>query len=70
MKRRAVLGDVDVFTPKHGVDPLAKATLASQVEQQRQGLVGQPMLRVIEPDAGRLGHHALAAVRVSREEVP
>ena len=66
----AVLGDVDLVAPEHGVDPLAQPRLLRQPDEQRDGLVGDAVLRVVEEEAGALGGQALAARRVVGEERP
>ena len=65
----AVLGDVDVLAGEHRVDPLAQAGRRGEVAQQRERLVGHPVLRVVERDPGRLGNEALASGRVGGEQV-
>ena len=65
-----VFRDVDLLAPKHGVDPRSQAGFFRQLPEQRQGFVGDAVLRVIEVDARRLGRHALAAGGIIREELP
>jgi len=45
---------------EHGVDALAQAGLFGQSAEQRDGLAGDAILRVVEIDAARLRRHALA----------
>jgi hypothetical protein len=59
-----VLGHVDLVSPEHGVDAPAQATLLGQSTEQREGLVRDAVLGVIEIDADRLRGQALAARRV------
>jgi hypothetical protein len=62
------LGDVDLLAAEHGVDPVAQARLLGQPAQQRERLVGDAVLRVVEEEAGGLGREALAPRRVLGEE--
>src|SRR5262249_50302967 len=40
-----------------------------ELDEQREGLVGDPVLGVVEVEAGALGREPLASCRVLREEV-
>ena len=70
MQHGPVLGDVDLLAPEHGVDARAQAGLLGELEEERQRLVGDAVLRVVEVDARRLRGEALAALRVVGEEIP
>ena len=50
----AVLRDVDLFTPEHGVDPRSQAGFLCQLQEELEGFVGDAILRVIEEDAHSL----------------
>jgi len=63
-----LLGDVDLVALKHRVDARAQAGLLGELQQQRQGLIRDPVLRVVEEDANGLRRQALAAPRVVGEE--
>ena len=65
----AVLRHVDLLAPEHGVDAGAQAGLLGELEEERQGLVGDAMLRVVEIDPHRLRGEALAALRIAGEEI-
>ena len=65
----AVLGDVDVLAGEHRVAALGDAALARPARQQHQRLVGDPVLGVVEEEAGALGDQALAAAGVLGEEL-
>ena len=65
----AVLGDVDLLAPEHGVDPLAQAGLLGQLQQELERLVGDAILRVVEVEPDRLGRQPLAALGVVGEEL-
>ena len=69
MQHGAILGDVDLVAAEHGVDAPAQVGLVGQPAQQRQRLVGDAVLGVVEKDAGRLGGQPLAACRVVREQL-
>ena len=62
VKHRALLGDVDLLAAEHGVDALAQARLLGELEQQRQGLVGDAVLGIVEIDSGGLDREPLAAL--------
>ncbi len=65
----AVLGDVDVLAGEHRFAALLDATLAGQLAEQDHRLVGDPVLREVEVEAGAVGDQPLAARRVGVEEV-
>ena len=69
MQDRAVLRDVDLFTPEHGVDPRLQIGILGQSQEQLEGLVGDAILRVIEEDAQVLCRHPLAALGIIREQL-
>ena len=54
-----VLGDVDAFAAEHRVDALAQAATPRPAANSSQRLVRDPVLRVIEVEAGRLGHEGV-----------
>ena len=66
----ALLGDVDLLAPEHGVDTGSQAGFLGQLQEEPQRLVGDAVLGVVEVDADGLGGEALAAVGVVREELP
>src|SRR6266478_4777397 len=65
----AVLRDVDLLAPEHGVDPLTQAGLLRELEEQGEGLVGNAVLRVVEVNARGLRRQALATFGVGREQL-
>ena len=65
----AVLGDVDVLAAEHRVPALGDAALVGELREQLQRLVGDPVLRVVEEEAGALGDQPLAAVGILGEQV-
>ncbi len=69
VQHRAVLGDVDLLAAEHRVDPRAQPAFLGELDQQRERLVGDAVLRVVEVEARRLGRQALAALRVVGEEL-
>ena len=69
MEHRSVLRRVDPVTAEHRVDPIAQAGATSEREEERERLVGEPVLRVVEEDARRLGSHSLAPLGVGREQI-
>jgi hypothetical protein len=65
----AVLGDVDPLAGEHRLPPLGDAALLGQRDQQAQRLIGDPVLRVVETEAGALRDHPLAAPGVGGEQL-
>ena len=55
--------------PEHRVAALPEARLLGEADEERQRLVGDPVLGVVEVEADRLERQALAATRVLGEEV-
>ena len=69
MEGGAILGDVDAVAAEHGFDPGAQSDLFGQADEQCQGLVGNPILRVVEINARRLGIQPIASSGVAREQL-
>src|SRR5262245_14843124 len=69
VQHRALLGDVDLIAPEHGLDALAHAGLLREPDQQAEGLLGNAVLGIIKVDAGSLCHQPLAALRLLREQL-
>src|SRR5262245_31450016 len=65
---RSIFGHVDLVSPEHGIDALTQAALLSQSAEQRDRLVRDAILGVVEVDAGRLRGQAFPACRVAGEE--
>ncbi len=63
------LRDVDLLAAEHGVDARAQAALLGEADEQRQCLVGDPVLRVVEIDACGLRGQPFAASRIAREQL-
>ena len=66
---RALLRDVDLLSPEHGVDARSQAGFLGQPEEQLEGFVGDAVLRVVQEEAHSLGRHPLAAAGIVREEI-
>jgi hypothetical protein len=64
-----LLRDVDLFAAEHGVDLAVQIDFIRQREEQRQRLVRDALLRVIEVDPVRLDRHRLPALRIGRKEI-
>jgi hypothetical protein len=69
VEHRAVLRDVDVLPAEHRVAVRGHPAFVSQPQEQLEGLVGDPVLRVVEEEPGSFGDQALAAIRVLPEEL-
>ncbi len=65
----AVLGHVDVLTAEHGVPARGHAGLLGQRDEQPHGLVGDPVLGVVQVEPGRLRGQPFAGARVAGEQV-
>ena len=68
VQHRAILRDVDLLSPEHGVDTRAQPGFFSQLHQEAQGLVGDPVFRVIEVNPRRFQRQSLAALRILRKK--
>ena len=64
-----VLGDVDVVAAEHRLDALRSPRLVRELQEQRDRLVRDPVLRVVEVEPGGLGGQPLAAGGVGGEQV-
>ena len=70
VQHRAVLGDVDLVAAEHGVDTVLQPGLVGELEQQPQSLVGDPVLGIVEIDAGRLCCEPRSAFAVLGKQLP
>ena len=70
MQDRAALGDVDLIAPEHRVDPIPKAGLLGQLNQQPHRLISDAVLRVVQIQPDRLGRQPFAPPGVVREQRP
>jgi hypothetical protein len=69
VERRPVFGPVDVLAAEHRVTVLRHPPFAGEREQQLDRLGGDPVLRQVGVDPGRLEREALGATRVGGEQV-
>jgi hypothetical protein len=65
-----VLRHIDVLAAEHGIPPFRHARLGGQLDQQPHRLVGDPVLRVVQVEPGRLRAHPLAPSRIGSEQLP
>jgi hypothetical protein len=65
-----VLGHVDRFAAHHRVPAFRDAGLLGQLEEQAQGLIGDPVLGVVQVEPGSFGDQPLTAPGVGREQLP
>src|SRR3954471_14242784 len=70
MEDGAVLRDVDVLAAEHRVAPLGHALFVGELPKQPQRLVGDPVLGVVEEEAGALADQAGASIGVLGEQPP
>ena len=66
---RPFLRDIDLLAAEHGVDARAQAGLLGEADEQRQCLIGDPVLRVVEIDARGFRRQPFAASRIAREQL-
>jgi hypothetical protein len=64
-----VFREVDLLPSEHGVDPCSQAAFLCQLPEEREGVVGDAIFRVIEVEAYSLCRHALATRGVICEEI-
>src|SRR5215510_8324050 len=69
MQDGAVFGDVDPASRKHRCNPPFEAGFLSELEQELERLIGNPILRVIEVNAHGRGSETFATTRVIREQL-
>ena len=69
VQHRPVLRHVDVVAAEHGRAPVGHAGLLGQRDEQFHGLVGNPVLRVVQVQPGRLDGQPLASARIPGEQV-
>ena len=65
----AVLRDVDLLAGEHGVDAGAQAGCLGEPNEQRQCVVGDPVLRIVQIDARGFECQPFAALRIAREQL-
>ena len=65
----SVLRDVDLLATEHGVDAGAQAGLLGEADEQRQRLISDPVLRIVEIDAGGLDRQPFTAAGIAREQL-
>jgi hypothetical protein len=70
VKHRAVLRDVDLVAPEHGVDAILQSRFPGKLKQESQGFIGDPVLGIIEIDSGGLDRQPLPARVILGEELP
>ena len=66
----ALLRDVDLFSLEHGIDAFPQPGFLGKLEEERDGLVGDAMFRVVEENAEGLHAHPLAAPGVRGKQAP
>jgi hypothetical protein len=70
MEDSTVLGDVDLFPTKHGMDPLLQTRFSGQLNEEPEGFASNAILRVIKVEPCGLGAHNLATLWITREKLP
>ena len=66
----SLFGEVDLFSPEHGVNPGLQAGFPGQLQKQLEGFVGEAILGVIQVEAGGFGGHPFAAAGIVPKEFP
>jgi hypothetical protein len=62
--------DVDLLAAEHRIDPRPQPGLLCQPQKEIQRVVSDPILRIVEEQARRLGGQPLTSLRVLLEERP
>jgi hypothetical protein len=70
MQNCSVLSDIDLLSPEHGLDPLSKARLFGELDEEVACFTGDSILGVIQKEPRSFGGHPLTALRVLRKELP
>jgi hypothetical protein len=69
MQDGSLLGDIDLFAPKHGVNTGVQAGFLGELQEKLERCVRDAILRVIQIDAQGLDGQAFAARRIIREQL-
>src|SRR5271157_6085863 len=69
VKHGAILCDIDLVPAEHGFNPVSKSRFFTQLDQELQRLVRNPILRIIQEKPGGLRRQALATPGVIREKL-
>jgi hypothetical protein len=67
MQHRPTFRDINVVAPKHAIDPFSEAAFLGQLNQERDGVAGDPVLGVVEVNADSRRGETLTALRVIRK---
>ena len=65
----SILGGVDLLAGEHPLDRAGQVDRFGQGDEQPHGLVGDPVLRIVEPQPARLDHEPIRAARVFAKKV-
>ena len=65
----SILGGVDLLAGEHPLDRGGQVDRFGQGDEQPHGLVGDPVLRIVEPQPARLDHEPIRAARVFAKKV-
>jgi len=69
MQHSAVFSEIDLVTPEHRLNPVAKTAILCQRNEQPNGFVRYPVFRVIQIKAFRLNGQPLTTVRIVGKEL-
>src|SRR5215469_15105330 len=64
VQNSTVLGNVDLFAAKHGVDPPSQTRFFGELKEQLKGFIRNAILRVVQEEIDRLSRHSLAPARI------
>ena len=70
VQHRTALGDVDPLAREHRVAACSDPCFIRELDEQAHRFVRDPVLRVVEREAGSFGRQPLAAGRIGGEEIP
>src|SRR6516165_1634471 len=69
MQNRTFLRDVDLVTAEHGINVLAQTGFLGELQQELQGLIGDPVFRIIKEESGCPQREPFATLRIVREQL-
>ena len=70
MQHAPLLGDIDLLTGKHRLDPRTQTALFRQLHQQLDSLVSNAVLGIVQEDSRAFGRQTRAPLRVTRKQPP
>jgi hypothetical protein len=69
VKDGPILRNVNLFHPKHGVNPPSQARFFGKFKQEPNGFISNAILGVVQEEADRFGRHPLAAAGIVEKKI-